>query len=161
MVDSVRLRPVKALDQDLLLRIYASTRADEMAVVPWTDEQKHEFVTMQFRAQRADYESRFPDSEHSIIVADGRDVGRVWIDRRSDEIRLLDIAILAEHRNRGLGQVMLERLQAEAEAAGSALRHSVYNTNDDALRLYERMGFVVVEDFETHVLMEWRPPGVD
>jgi ribosomal protein S18 acetylase RimI-like enzyme len=132
-----------------------------MAIVPWDDEQKHQFLTMQFTAQQSDYETRFPNATHSIIVADGQDVGRIWIDRRTDEIRLLDIAILTKYRNSGIGQIMLEQLQAEASASTTALRHSVYNTNQDALRLYERLGFVVIEDFDTHVLMEWQPAAAD
>ena len=157
MDDSLTLRVVKDLDQALLFRIYSSTRNDEMALVPWDDDQKHQFLKMQFTAQQDDYLSRFPKAEHSIIVSGGQDVGRVWIDRRADEIRLLDIAILPQHRNTGIGKIMMERLQAEAASSGTALRHSVYNTNNDALRLYERMGFAVVEDFETYVLMEWQP----
>jgi len=161
MPNSITLRKVKTLDQALLFRIYSATRHDEMAVVPWDDEQKHQFLTMQFNAQQNDYLNRFPDAEHSIIVADGQDVGRVWIDRRDDEIRLLDIAVLPNHRNAGIGQIMLKRLQTEAGLTGAALRHSVYTTNDAALRLYERLGFVVVEDFDTHVLMEWQPVAAD
>lgn len=157
MTASFELRPVRRLDEPLLLQLYTSTREAEMAVVPWTDEQKREFVLMQFQAQTADYTARFPQSEHSIITVDGTDVGRVWIDRRSDEIRLLDITVLPRHRNRGLGQALLESLQAEARAADVALRHSVYATNADAKRLYERMDFVVVEDFGSYALMEWQP----
>ena len=159
MIDSISLRPVRQLDQPLLLRIYASTREDEMAMVPWNEDEKQSFLQMQFTAQTTDYESRFPDSEHSIIVADEEDAGRIWIDRRPDEIRLLDITVLPKFRNGGVGKLMLEQLQAEAAASATALRHSVFNTNLDALRLYERMDFVVVEDFETYVLMEWQPPS--
>ena len=128
-----------------------------MAMVPWNEDEKQSFLNMQFTAQTTDYESRFPDSEHSIIVADGEDAGRIWIDRRPDEIRLLDITVLPKFRNGGVGKLMLEQLQAEATASATALRHSVFNTNQDALQLYERMDFVVVEDFETYVLMEWQP----
>lgn len=157
MIDAITLRPVRQLDDALLLRIYSSTREEEMAMVPWSDDEKQSFLTMQFTAQSTDYQSRFPDSEHSIIVADGEEAGRIWIDRRSDEIRLLDITVLPKFRNRGVGQLLLEQLQTEAGEIGVALRHSVFNTNQDALRLYERMDFVVVEDFETYVLMEWQP----
>ena len=161
MNPAVSLRAVTTSDDDLLLQIYAGTRAAELAVVPWTDDQKNEFIAMQFAAQRADYETRFPDAEHSIIAVDGAHVGRVWIDRRDDEIRLLDIALLPEHQNRGTGSELLKRLIEEARQAGTPLRHSVYVTNQAALRFYERLGFTVVEDFETYVLMEWSGPADD
>jgi ribosomal protein S18 acetylase RimI-like enzyme len=140
-----------------LLALYESTRAGEMAQVQWPDEQKQAFLRGQFEAQRTDYTTRFPDAEHSIVVVDDEPIGRVWVDRRAEEIRLLDIAILPQWQNAGVGRTLLEQLQQQASEADSPLRHSVHATNQDALRFYQRLGFVVVEDFETHVLMEWNP----
>jgi ribosomal protein S18 acetylase RimI-like enzyme len=151
------LRPVESSDEPLLRRIFASTREAEMQIVPWGEEEKEAFLDMQFTAQKTDYAVRFPRSEHSIILVDEVEVGRVWIDRGEDEIRLIDIALLPERRNGGTGTTLLRRLQAEASAADRPLRHSVYKQNTGALRFYERLGFQVVEDFETYVLMEWIP----
>lgn len=163
----IELRPVVAYDDAFLLRVYASTRADELAQVPWSDEQKREFVEMQYRAQTADYQERFPGTDHSIIVVDGVPVGRIWVGRWDDEIRLLDITILPDRRDRGTGGVLLAELIDEARTAGKPLRHSVFKSNEAALRFYRRLGFEVLEDFEIYVLMEWtdapdsdvRPPG--
>jgi hypothetical protein len=47
------LRPVQEEDEALLLEIYASTRADEMALVPWNGAQKQAFLHMQFSAQQS------------------------------------------------------------------------------------------------------------
>ena len=151
------LRPVRVSDDSFLLALYESTRAAEMAPVPWSDDQKRDFLIGQFEAQRTDYTTRFPDAEHSIVMANDEPIGRVWIDRRSDEIRLLDIAILPRSQNAGVGTALVEQLQQQAAAAGLPLRHSVHTMNRDALRFYERLDFFVVEDFETHVLMEWNP----
>jgi ribosomal protein S18 acetylase RimI-like enzyme len=128
-----------------------------MAQVPWWDVQKRAFLGGQFKAQRTDYTTRFPDAEHSIVIADDEPIGRIWIDRRADEIRLLDIAILPRWQNAGVGTALVEQLQQQTAEAGLPLRHSVHTTNRDALRFYQRLDFVVVEDFETHVLMEWSP----
>lgn len=157
MERDIILRLVETGDRDFLFRVYASTREDELSLTDWDDNQKHAFLKMQFNAQRADYASRFPDAEHSIVVLDRTPVGRIWIARWDDEIRLLDIALLTEHRNGGTGTVLLKRLQDEAARADKPLRHSVYRTNEAALRFYRRLGFAVIEDFETYVLMEWRP----
>ena len=151
------LRPVRPSDNDFLLALYGSTRAEEMAQIPWSDEQKLTFIKGQFEAQRADYTTRFPASEHSIIVLDGEPAGRIWIDRRDDEIRLLDIAIIPRWQDVGVGTALLEELQRQATEAELALRHSVYMTNQDALRFYRRLDFVVIEDFGAYVLMEWQP----
>ena len=120
-------------------------------------EQKRAFLDMQFLAQKTDYTSRFPESEHSVILVDGEPVGRIWLDRGSDQMLLVDIALLPEARGRGTGTVLLRRLQREAEEATKPLRHSVYKTNVGALRLYERLGFEVIEDRDIYVIMEWTP----
>lgn len=146
-------------DEPFLLRVYASTRAAELAAVPWSEAEKDKFVAMQFEAQRADYERRFPDANHSVILSGGVPVGRIWIDRASSEIRLLDVALLTDHRNQGIGTDLVRELIDEARAAALPLRHSVYKSNRDALRLYERLGFHVVEDFDAYVLMEWGQSG--
>ncbi len=154
----VALRPVGQDDREFLFQVYAGTRADEIAQTGWSDEEKRAFLEMQFTAQHADYTKRFPDSEHTIVLVDGEAVGRVWVARWDEEIRLLDIALLPERRNAGTGKTLLERLQTEAAQAGLPLRHSVYKMNEGALRFYERLGFAVIEDFDTYVLMEWVPP---
>ena len=154
----ITLRPVGGDDHDFLFQVYAGTREDELALTGWDDEKKHTFLEMQFTAQQTDYSARFPDSDHSIVMVAGDPVGRMWVGRWDDEIRLLDIALLPEHRNHGTGTVLLRRLQEEARHARKPLRHSVYKMNDGALRFYERLGFTVIEDLETYVLMEWLPP---
>ena len=152
-----KLQPVSAPDDGFLLTLYESTRAAEMAQVPWSDEQKRAFLKGQFEAQRSDYTTRFRGAEHSIIVAEDERIGRIRVDRRDEEIRLLDIAILPRFQNAGIGAALLEQLQQQAAEARLPLRHSVSATNRDALRFYQRLDFVVVEYFETHVLMEWSP----
>ena len=156
----ITLRPVTPGDREFLRRVYAGTR-DDLAQAPWPQEERERFITMQFEAQQGDYEARFPGAEHSVVLVDGVAHGRIWIDRRPDEIRLLDIALLPERRNLGTGKVLLDRLIAEADESGVPLRHSVYKTNEGALRFYERLGFEVFEDYEVYVLMEWvsRPAG--
>ena len=155
----ITLRPVGPEDETFLREVYASTRADEMAQVPWSDEEKRAFLDMQFTAQKTDYAARFPKSEHSLIIVDGMAVGRIWVDRSDEEIRLIDIALLTEERGKRTGTKLLEGLQMEARQAPKPLCHSVYKTNTPALRFYERLGFEVVEDFEMYVLMEWRSPA--
>jgi len=157
------LRPATDSDDSFLFEVYASTRTEELLTTGWTEDQKQAFLAMQFHAQRSDYTERFPNSELSIVVVDGADAGRLWVDRSADEIRILDIALLPYQRNRGIGTSLLNELIREAQAATAALRHAVYATNERAQRLYRRLGFTVVEDFATYVLMEWSegPPESD
>ncbi len=94
----VALRPMRARDQDVLYRVYASTRTEELAVVDWSEAEKTAFLTQQFEAQRRYYQAQFPDAAFQVIERDGAPIGRLYLDRRAEEIRIIDIALLPAHR---------------------------------------------------------------
>jgi GNAT superfamily N-acetyltransferase len=154
-VGTVALRPVTAGDEEFLLAVYASTRADELAQVQWDAAQQDAFLRMQFAAQRQEYQARYPDAEYDVILLDDEPVGRLWIGRDAEQIRLLDIALLPTAQGRGVGGALVQRLIAEARASGQKLRHMVFVLNEDALRFYERLGFRVFEDLGAYKHMEW------
>ncbi|MGH9967464.1 MAG: GNAT family N-acetyltransferase [Pyrinomonadaceae bacterium] len=158
---TVSLRTVSPEDEEFLLAVYASTRAEELAQVPWSDEQKTAFVRWQFDLQRKEYDANYPHTEYNVIVVDGRRAGRIWISRDDEQVRLLDIALLEEFQNRGVGTVLLRGLINEAASGNKALRHMVFTPNKDARRFYERLGFVVFEEVGAYLHMEWRPESSD
>jgi ribosomal protein S18 acetylase RimI-like enzyme len=72
-----------------------------------------------------------------------------------DEIILVDIAFLAEYRDRGIGTTLVTELQREATNTSIPLRLSVLR-NSPAQRLYERLGFRAADQDEMYIKMEWR-----
>jgi ribosomal protein S18 acetylase RimI-like enzyme len=150
---AVAARAVAPGDEELLYRIYASTRFEELAPVPWTAAQKDAFLRMQFQAQSQDYAANYPDAVFQVLLVDGTPAGRLYVDRRSDELRIIDIALLPEHRGAGVGSTLLRGLLAEAAAAGKPVRIHVERMNP-ALRLYERLGFRRTGDDGIYFLME-------
>ena len=153
---TLSLHPVTPADEEFLLTVYASTRAQELAQVEWQPGQREAFIKWQFEMQRDQYAARFPDAEYNVICVDEERVGRIWIGRGSDEIRLLDIALLPKSQNRGAGTILLRRLIDEANVSGKALRHMVFVLNNNAHRFYERLGFVEIEDTGGYKHMEYR-----
>lgn len=153
MNSSVTLRSVVSEDDSLLYRIYASTRSDELASIGWHTEQKEAFLRMQFNAQHQFYHQQFADAAFDIILRDGAPAGRLYVNRRSDEIRIIDISLLPEHRNSGVGSSLLIDLITEAQAAGKPLRIHVEQFNP-ALRLYQRLGFVQIAEDSVYFEME-------
>ena len=155
----VELRPVAAEDQEFLLRVYASSREDELSQVEWPPGTKEAFLRSQFEAQRQQYFARFPEAQYEVILIDGRPAGRLWVGRDAEQIRLLDIALLPEAQNRGAGTLLVRGLIEEARASGKKLRHMVFVLNPNATRFYERLGFVLTEDVGAYAHMEWREAG--
>ena len=138
--------------------MYASTREEELAQVDWNDEQKDQFLRWQHGLQRSEYEARFPDAEYNLILVDDNPAGRIWIGRNQQEIRLLDIALLPQFQNRGVGTLLIQRLILFATRFGIPLRHMVFVLNNNAQSFYERLGFVIIEDLGAYKHMEFRPP---
>lgn len=152
------LRPVTDDDRELLLRVYGSTRVDELALVDWSEAQKHAFIEMQFTAQDSHYREHYPTASFDVVVVDGAPAGRLYVDRQPDEIRIVDIALLPEHRNTGLGTRLVRMVLAEAAASDRTVTLHVEVFNP-ARRLYERLGFRPVADRGVHLLMAWSAGG--
>jgi ribosomal protein S18 acetylase RimI-like enzyme len=152
---AIALRPIRPDDQPFLCAVYASTREQELAAVAWDAAQKTAFVQMQFAAQHAYYQEHYAGAAFDIVLVAGQPAGRLYVDRARDEIRIVDIALLPEYCNRGIGTMLLNNLQSEGAAAGKPLRIHVERFNP-ALRLYERLGFRQLEDRGVYLFMEWR-----
>ena len=157
---SVRLRPALAIDRELLLSIYASTRAEELAQTAWTAEERTAFIRTQFDAQDRYQRTRFPNAAHSMILLDGQSVGRICVDRPGQEIRVVDIALLIHARGRGIATELVGDLVAEADEAGIPVRLHA-DADGRARALYERLGFRRIDDVGDRVLLERPVGGVD
>jgi ribosomal protein S18 acetylase RimI-like enzyme len=153
--DSPRLRSATPEDEQFLHAVYVGTRAEELARVPWSEEQKRGFTNMQFAAQDADYRQHYPTAQYSIIEVQGVPAGRLYVDRCQKEIRIIDIALLPEHRRGGIGTKLLRELQDEARTAGKTLTIHVEKFNP-ALNLYRRLGFQQIEDKGVYLFLEWK-----
>jgi GNAT superfamily N-acetyltransferase len=153
---SVAHRGVGADDGVFLLDLYAGTRVDEMALVPWTEEQQQAFVKMQYAAQQAHYREKYPDAIHEIILSNGRPVGHRYVARLEREIRIVDITVMASERNRGIGTFSLGDLLDEAKGAGTVVTIYV-ETFNPSLLFFERLGFRQIAEHGAHLLMEWAP----
>jgi ribosomal protein S18 acetylase RimI-like enzyme len=153
----ITFTPVADNNMDIAVAAYGSTRELELAVVPWTAEQKAAFIRMQFNAQKLDYQTRFPEAVHSIIEVDGEPAGRFYMARLADSLRILDITILPHKRSAGIGTRIIRDLMEEAKASDKAVRIYVESFNP-SLHLFERLGFAPVEERGAHLLMEWKNP---
>ncbi|MFB9266317.1 GNAT family N-acetyltransferase [Bradyrhizobium erythrophlei] len=150
-----RFRRIVEADLPFLGRLYASTRAEELAPVPWSQADKDAFLDQQFRAQHAHYQQHYPDADWLVIAHCDEDIGRLYIERWPSQHRIIDIAFLPEHRGRGFGSALLADLLDEAAAVGKDVSIHVEKLNP-AMRLYRRLGFAIEEDKGVYDLMRWR-----
>ncbi len=157
---TLTLRSIRPEDQPFLYKVYASTRLEELAPLGWSADQQAAFLTQQFNAQHQYYQANYPGGEFHIILVNDQPAGRLYVDRRIGEIRIVDIALLPEYRNGGIGSRLLNDLLAEGAQAGKLVSIHVEKFNP-ALRLYERLGFSISDDRGVYWFMEWKPQEVN
>jgi ribosomal protein S18 acetylase RimI-like enzyme len=150
------LRPETDDDLPFLMSLYASGREEELAAAPWTPEQKNAFLAQQFQAQRHHYRTYMPDCAYDVIEQNGAPVGRLYLEATPDMLNLVDIALVAELRNQGVGHAILVALQEAAIESGRRIVAFVEKFNP-ALRLYRRLGYTDVKDHDVYLEIEWRP----
>ena len=152
---NIKLRPIQDDDEPFLNRLYSSTRQEELALTAWDQPQIDDFLKMQFMVQHRYYLDQLPPSEFNIIEGDGRSIGRLYVGDWEEDIRLIDIALLPEHRNQGIGSRLIRDVMERAASLGKPVRLHV-EQNNPARQLYKRLGFVELDDRGVNVFMEWR-----
>ncbi|MEE9411953.1 MAG: GNAT family N-acetyltransferase [Methylococcales bacterium] len=149
------LRAVCENDQPFLYQLYASTRESELSLTGWTDAQKHAFLQMQFKVQTSYYNEHFVAASFNLVILDDEAIGRLYVYRQRDEIKIIDIALLPNYCRRGIGGGLLRNLIAEATQKSLPLRIHV-EQNNPALNLYQRLGFKQAGTNGLYYLMEVR-----
>jgi ribosomal protein S18 acetylase RimI-like enzyme len=93
----------------------------------------------------------------SIIEVDGVPVGMVQLFDDPDAVEIGEIQVEPRSQNRGIGTRVLIDIIADADRRRKSVRLYVGLKNDNAFRLYQRLGFRQVARTETHDFMEHEP----
>lgn len=155
-IERITFRPEQPDDEPFLCCLYASTRTGEMALTGWPAEQQEAFLRQQFHFQTLHYRRYYNGASFEIILHDERPIGRIYVHRGAEDIRLMDIALLPEYRSAGIGTWVTRNLLDEAARSQKPVTLHVEPYNP-AVRLYQRLGFRVVEQCGANLFMEWRP----
>lgn len=142
-------------DETFLLEVYTSSRAQEFNSLGWNIDELKAFMGMQYQFQQKSYSLQFPQALHQIILQNEQRAGSLVVDRSDALIRLVDICLLPEYQNQGIGTQILKQLQTEAITNSKIIKLSVVVTNP-ALALYKRLGFEMIEKAEVYCSMEWK-----
>ena len=150
----LELRPICDTDIAFLSKLYASTRTQELSQVPWSEPEKQLFLDQQFDTQHQYYQQQFPVASFDVVLSGDKPIGRLYVDQREDEIRLIDIALIPDSRGRGIGSQLINDILEHACSQSKAVRIHVEVSNP-AMRLYKRLGFKQIDDNGIYHLMEW------
>jgi ribosomal protein S18 acetylase RimI-like enzyme len=152
------LRALCDADLPWLCDLYGSTRSEEMALVPWPDQVKRQFLDQQCLLQHRHYlrhhgEASFLAIEHRKLGP----VGNFYLLQTPPEHLIIHISLLPNMRGSGVGSALIRQAQADAAALGRGMHLHVLATNTRARALYERLGFISEASEGAHLSMHWRP----
>lgn len=143
-------------DMPFLRRLYADTRAAELASSGWHPAQQTAFLAMQFEAQHRAYHA-YPDTVYGIVTLDEEPIGRLYLQHTSTAIRIVDVSLLTQVRGGGIGTAILKTVLATGARAGQCVMLQVARDNR-ARMLYKRLGFGSQDDSDATISMAFLPP---
>lgn len=153
----LHVRPVEATDERFVYELFCSVRGIEFEYAELSLAEKEQFLRSQFQAMHGTYAQRFPDGKHYIVVNQGEDIGRIYVNESNEEIRLLDVIIHPNQRNQGIGSQLMQQMIQHSEQTGKAIRFYVWQTNYAGQRFYERHGFKQIRNDNAYLLFELIP----
>jgi ribosomal protein S18 acetylase RimI-like enzyme len=154
-------RPMAESDFAFIEELYLASRADEVALTGWSEEQRRLFLTQQHRAQHHHYQTYYTGAAWLILERGDERIGRLYLAEWKDEIRIVDVSLMPGSRGQGIGEALLRDVAAAATASAKGVSIHV-EKNNPARNLYARLGFTVAEDKGVYDLMQWGmplPPG--
>ena len=147
----IDLRNAEDKDEAFLFRLFCSIREPDFCF--FGEVEKRVLLEMQFAAQQRHFRVNIPEARDMIVMLDGQPVGRICTAHRQQELHLVEIALLPEYRNRGIGSHLMKGLERECEGKEMLpIRLRVYRHNP-AMRFYQRLGYSIVDD-GIYILME-------
>jgi ribosomal protein S18 acetylase RimI-like enzyme len=140
------LRQVTEADYTFLFHLHKAAMKDYVTQTWGWDE----------RVQQTLFQERFEPSRLQIVVVDGCDVGVLSVKQQPDTLVLANLQIIPDYQKQSLGTAIIRVLLLQASQQDIPVSLQVLKVNP-ALKLYERLGFTVTGETDTHYLMKTVP----
>ncbi len=137
-----KLRPATQSDYDFIYEVKKAALGAYVAAT-WGRDQAF---------QREYFAQRFDPADHQVIVVDRQDIGELSVQYGESEINLAGIYVLPDSQRLGFGSAIIKDLIDEGKLSGRSVKLQVLKVNP-AKRLYERLGFRLIEENKNHFVM--------
>ena len=139
------MRPATEADSEFAYQVLKTALGSYIAMALGSDGQQ----------QRELHQRRLRPSGSWIIVYDDKEVGLLAVDRESNHIRVRQLFLLPDFQGCGIGARLLKDILTESKHKGCPVKLRVLKVNHRAKVFFERLGFTVIGDTETHYQMEY------
>jgi GNAT superfamily N-acetyltransferase len=158
----ITLRPRQESDTEFLIRLYETSREEELLHIDWKSEEERKiFFQQQYNAQQLHFDSNYDSLDYDIIVYDGKDVGRLVLHRSPEKLHCVDIIIMPDYRKMGIGSTVMQWIEQELEEKNLPATLYFEKTKPYLEQIYSNYGFVTNEDLGTHKYMKRPQPKSD
>jgi GNAT superfamily N-acetyltransferase len=158
----VSLRWACREDAAFLRELFETARPDAAVLAAWPEGARRPFLDQQFQFQCVHYARVYPAADQLVIAHADERIGRLTLDRAPNGWCLVDIALLPAWRGRGVGTLLLQRIQSAAVRAAVPHLCLSVDVRNPARRLYARLGFIATEDEDgmANIEMAYRAAAV-
>lgn len=140
-MNNINFRPIEASDYDFLWILHnAALKKYVTATWGWNEHWQREYFAKEFNTENG-----------KIIVFENQDAGFLWYSVKPMENTLVSIKLLPEFQNKGIGTKIIKKL---IENSDKSITLQVLKINP-ARCLYERLGFILSSENETHFKMTY------
>jgi ribosomal protein S18 acetylase RimI-like enzyme len=92
--------------------------------------------------------------KYKIIVQNNIDIGAISVSKDNNEVFIMNIQILPEYQNRGIGAEVINQIIVDSKSKNlDRVWLQVFKINP-AKKLYDKLGFSTIKETETHYVME-------
>lgn len=149
------LRPRQESDADFLRDVYVAHRWPEIVATGWPTQTCLAFLHDQYRLQDLHYREHYEGAAWCVVEVSGERAGRLYLLLQDRDLRILDISFMPAYRNRGIGGGLVQAILDQAASLGAAKVSMHVDQLNPARRLYERLGFRLIEERGPYLLLEW------
>jgi ribosomal protein S18 acetylase RimI-like enzyme len=142
MLQSIGFRPAVENDFDFLYALHTATMK-EYVNKTWGDDAFQENM----------FRKNYVPSQIQVITLAGNDIGMISIEEMDEDMFLRVIEIHPIYQRQGLGTTIIQKIIDDAAHQKKPVRLQVLKVNP-AKRLYDRLGFSVIEETKTHFIMK-------
>jgi ribosomal protein S18 acetylase RimI-like enzyme len=150
------LRACTEADEAFVYDVFCTTWESEVAALPNQNLAQH-VLRIQHISQERRFAGRFPDHQRYVVMEGDQPAGRLYVDETGPVLQVIDLTLMPQFRDRGIGTRIFGDLFAHAERHGLTVRLRVERRNERATMLYTSLGFELVSMDDLDNFFEWVP----
>ncbi len=153
------LRPCREADDAFVYDVFCTTWEHEVAALPNQKLAQH-VLRIQHIAQERRFENTYPSFQRYVVMEADEPAGRLYVYETGSGLQIIDLTLMPEYRNRGIGTRILKDLLAYATQEGQTVGLRVERRNEGATMLAISLGFRLVGFDDVENVFEWTPAPV-